>query len=414
MRHKLIPAVAFALGLVVAPSVMGVSSAPVTPGHYTVEPGETYRSIATKLGLNQTALACANATSSSCPSTTGQLATGRIIHLTAPVAPPSTSTSSTIAATTTTSSNSTTTSVAPSTTPPTSVAPTTTMDMPMPTTTSSTPPPTSTTQPPADGSFLEDFSVNGTEQLNMGLYRRDNVLIAQTQWQGDHNMSCGAPTTTRTILRTDGIAGDVYRCAAPGMDPHLMISEGDTSGYSIVWISPKQVFQNIKSVCIDINLNFGTLGYRQWPSIAVMPVAHTELTANVPAADAGAGVTIYPPATGFAVADIGSPNGATGKLQINGQRLDYPSVDAGSDNATRYPVCFTDNKNGTLTLKVTGPQADTGAVHAISYTRPGSFPSGDVKVVIQAHQYTATKAAGETGIPVTRNTWHADNVKVTV
>ena len=90
-----------------------------------------------------------------------------------------------------------------------------------------------------------------------------------------------------------------------------------------------------------------------------------------PASDAGTGVKIYPPATGFAVADIGSPNGATGKLQINGTRLDYPQIDAGADSGKRYPVCFTDNRNGTVTLKVTGPDKENGNIISPSFTRSG-------------------------------------------
>ena len=94
------------------------------------------------------------------------------------------------------------------------------------------------------------------------------------------------------------------------------------------------------------------------PSLAGRP---HRLTANVPAADAGKNVSIYPPATGFAVAEIGSPNGATGKLQINGSRLDFPEIDAKADSGTRYPMCFTDNRNGTVTFTVTGPDNGTSS-----------------------------------------------------
>jgi LysM domain len=395
------------------------SGAPVSAQHYTVVAGETYRSIAKAYGLSESALACANATTSTCPSVTSTLAAGRIIHLT-PLAgtpatpPPETAASTTAAPTTAASTTAAPTTAAPTTAAQTTAAPTTAASSTTTTMSMSMPMPTTTTAVPPVGGFVEDFTVNGTERLNMGLYRRDNTLIAQTQWQGDHNMACGAPTTTRTILRTDGLAGDVYRCAAPGMDPHLMVSEGDTSGYTIVWLSPQQTFTNVTSVCVDLNLNFGTLGYRQWPSIAVMPVGHTELTANIPAADAGKGVSIYPPATGFAVAEIGSPSGATGKLQINGTRLDFPEIDAKTDSGTRYPMCFTDNRNGTLTFEVTGPDKSSGSIINPSYTRSGSFPTGTVKVVLSFHGYTPLKAGGETGVPVAKNTWHVDNFKVTV
>ena len=421
MRRFWVPAL---LGIIGASALMlpgSSSGAPVSAEHYKVEAGQTYRSIAATYGLSESALACANATTSTCPSVTSTLAAGRMIHLTPPTGAPATPAPTTAAPTTAAPTTAAPTTAAPTTAAPTTAAPTTAAPTTAAPTTAApttaaptTAAPTTTAAPPPGGGFLEDFAVNGTQRLNMGLFRRDNVLVAQTQWQADHNMTCGSPSTTRTIHRTDGLAGDVYRCAAPGMDPHLMVSEGDTSGYTIVWLSPQQTFTNVKSVCVDMNLNFGTLGYRQWPSIAVMPVGHTELTANVPASDAGAQVAIYPPATGFAVADIGSPNGATGKLQINGTRLDYPQIDAGADSGTRYPVCFTDNRNGTVTLKVTGPDKENGNIISPSFTRSGSFPSGTVKVVLAFHGYTPLKAGGETGVPVTKNTWHVDNLKVTV
>lgn len=100
------------------------SGAPVAAQHYEVELNDTYRVIAAKLGVSEVALSCANRTSAtSCPSVTGLLGVGRIIHV--PATPPPTTTTTTVPATTTTVPPTTTTVPAATTT--TVPAPTTTV-----------------------------------------------------------------------------------------------------------------------------------------------------------------------------------------------------------------------------------------------------------------------------------------------
>jgi hypothetical protein len=130
----------------------------------------------------------------------------------------------------------------------------------------------------------------------------------------------------------------------------------------------------VSKVCWSVNMS--NLGTRQWWEVAVMPVGHTELVANVPASDAGAQVDLYPDPA-YDVASWSGVNGWAGKPAINGS-ADWQGVQSGTDLATRYPACFTDNKNGTLS-------------------------------VFKSHAYTPQKD----NPPLIGRTWHWDEIQVT-
>jgi hypothetical protein len=184
----------------------------------------------------------------------------------------------------------------------------------------------------------------------------------------------------------------------------MMTSMGDTSGYSVVWFSPNQVFNSISEVCWSVNLT--NLGTRQWWKVAVLSVNAPDIMSDVAASNL-TGLT----GPDRAVASYGGPSGWQGKLHIGDTRQDWPpGINAGSDKMTRYPACFRDNKNGTLTFTLTGPSAG-GAVTTNTFTTAGSFPSGPLKVVFQDHNYTPLKSDNQVGTPV-GFTWHWDNIVI--
>ena len=182
-----------------------------------------------------------------------------------------------------------------------------------------------------------------------------------------------------------------------------MTSVGDTSGYSVAWFSPKQTFASVRQVCWDVNLT--NLGNRQWWKVAVVSTSGPDIMSEVAASELS-GIE----GSDRAVASWGGVGGAQGKLRIGEDRMDYFDMLADNDKATRYPSCFTDNLDGTMTFTMTGPK-DGGAVATESFTVNGSFPSGPVKVVFQDHNYTPTKSDNGVGTPV-GFTWHWDNLIV--
>jgi hypothetical protein len=200
----------------------------------------------------------------------------------------------------------------------------------------------------------------------------------------------------------------------PTASGHLMTSMGDTSGYSIVWFSPNQVFSSVDSISFDVNLT--EQGNRKWWKVGVVSDAQYH-TVNHPCCN---------DAPGFLASDVTASNlpsnlatnnlfyaswagglsggcavsGPCGGLKIGNTGTGVFSP-ASSDKATRYPVTLTDNKNGTITFTVNG----------ISATRAGSFPACPCRVVIADHNYTPDKS--ERGGRVTNPyTWHWDNVVV--
>jgi hypothetical protein len=184
---------------------------------------------------------------------------------------------------------------------------------------------------------------------------------------------------------------------------------GAASGYSVVWFSPKAVFDSVSQVSFDVNLT--DLLARKWWKVAV--VSDTLFNSSY-----GAGWNGAVKVPGFMFADVGSSDldgnlagsdrlvatwsggasaGYPGCLKIGNTKTGTCVNPTPRDKATRHPVSFTDNHNGTVTFTVAG----------VSATGTGSFPACPCRVVFYDHNYTPDKD----GTPV-GHTWHWDNIIV--
>ena len=305
--------------------------------------------------------------------------------------------------------------------PPTTVPPTTTTTTTVPpTTTTTTAPPTTTTtttQPPVGGpQFAETFATAASlDRIGSWVYHRNVDLhefgaFSGGSWQGDHDLACGPPSTSRT-LSWDGTedqtvrrANSLYWC--PNATGHFMTSMGDVDGYSIVAVWPEQVFASVSSVWVDVTL--ADLGTRQWFKIGVVTDALFNSRPN------------DPDVPGFIVSDVGASDverplaftdrflaswsggvsaGYPGYLKLGDTTTQTQSNPTPGDKMTRHPVCVVDNGDGTVTFTVAG----------VSVTRSGAFPAGPVRVVLYQHSYTPSKSeSGSWG-----STFHWDNLIVT-
>ena len=302
----------------------------------------------------------------------------------------------TAAPTTTAAPGTTTATVAPTTTRVATTAATTTV---APTTTATTVAPT-TTLPPVtpSGGFVADFTGNtGLERFETGMYHRDDYMVAQTQWTGDHDLNCGDPSTQRTIQRS---APDesIYLCR-----DHLMTSVGDTSGYSISWFKPQPTFQGGTHTSVSWDVNVTDLGNRQWWEVSIVPVGAPFL-ATLDFAAIAADIPTYDDQS---IVVGKGPYGNDGNIYTAGVSRDplgwghvcgsgAADPEGCASKAIRRTFTITDNRNGTVTIDFLGQR----------YTYPGAFPS-QFQVYFKDHNYTPDKD----GVPV-GHTWHWDNIVV--
>jgi hypothetical protein len=261
------------------------------------------------------------------------------------------------------------------------------------------PPNPNPVSPPAGpGDFLETFTGNtGLNRFDTGVYHRDDFLVAQTTWAGDHDMNCGDPTTQRTIHRSNPSEA-FYLCR-----DHLMTSIGDTSGYSIAWFAPKQTFSAANTTQVSFDVNVTDLGARQWWEVSIVPVGAPFL-ATIDWVANTAGIDTYDPKS---VVVGNGPYGNDGNIVTQGvsrKPLGYGHVcgvgaadPQGCDSkAIRRTFTITDNRNGTITFDYLGGR----------YTYPGQFPDS-FRVYFKDHNYTPDKD----GVPA-GHTWHWDNISV--
>lgn len=246
--------------------------------------------------------------------------------------------------------------------------------------------------------FSEDFSGNGgLDRFRTGIYHRDENLVAETSWQGDHDQSCGAPTTSRTIRRDDPDAS-FYVCR-----DHLMTAVGDTAGYSTAFFTPTKSFADISSVSWSVNVT--DLGGRQWWEVAVLAADDPDLVAIDWLSPDPSGLPSYP---ADAVVMGNGPFGGDLRLTAGGETINptgFRSMCGSSgldpegcaSKMVRRPFTLTDNGNGTVSLEMFGE----------TYTVAGSFPDGDLKVVFKDHNYTPDKD----GVPI-GHTWHWDDIAI--
>lgn len=281
--------------------------------------------------------------------------------------------------------------------------------------------------------YSEDFeSADAMAGLTLGIYHRDDFVIAEESWPGDHVVTgpddeCSGPNESRLIERglPDGFNDDwSYRCV-PGGDlakAHVMTSIGDTSGYSIGSLSPRLSFESVVEVRWDVNVT--DLGIRQFPEVKLIPAAKFD-PMNLPCVPdlpcetddydvlGAVGASFF--AGRPAVATPEFPDGfrADGSsgilchLETDGFCFDdtiYEDDPASLEVTTRRTHFLRDNRDGTLTF---GLELADGSFHEL--TGPGAFPEGPVRVVFADHNYTPDKDLGPLG---ERYTWHWDNLTV--
>lgn len=244
------------------------------------------------------------------------------------------------------------------------------------------------------GQFVETFDGNtGFERFNHGVYHRDEFLVGQTQWNGDHDLNCGGPETQR-VIRRNAPEESFYLCK-----DHLMTSIGDTSGYSTGYFSPKESFTGVRSVSWDVNQT--DLGHRQWWEVSVVPASFNSGVARCPQCTASADLAStaglpVPPANGVVVKQghVVTVNSKTSNLTPWSDWCDIDREGCAS-KTIRRTFTLTDNANGTITLNA----------HNRTFTFNGSFPPGPVNVVFKDHNYTPDKDGKPVGY-----TWHWDNI----
>jgi hypothetical protein len=250
---------------------------------------------------------------------------------------------------------------------------------------------------------VETFTGNtGLDRFDMGIYHRDEFVMATTTWTGDHDLNCGTPDTQRTIRRSNP-SESFYTCR-----DHMMTSIGDTSGYSTGWFAPKQTFASATQVSWDVNVT--DLKARQWWEVSIVPATFNSGVPSCPQCSVvswlspdPAGLPGYP--KGSIVVGKG-PFGNDINVSTDGVNRNvaqYMSVcnfdpEGCKSKAIRRTFSITDNRNGTITVNYGGFK---------TYTVPGSFPAGGFNVVFKDHNYTPDKD----GVPV-GHTWHWDNIIV--
>jgi hypothetical protein len=206
-----------------------------------------------------------------------------------------------------------------------------------------------------------------------------------------------------------------WHCAPTGPDSgHVMVGI-NTSGYAITGFTPKQSFNNLRSVCWDQNLT--DLGGGKWFTVTIVPHATfiSHPNTNPRAAQEGEG----PFRLDYTLPEFDADN-APGDFNLQNQprwqfklfRNELRAFDrvsgtgdwgtsggfvAGGDRATRYRHCLTENAAGDVVLTQNGQSWNTGT----------SFPTGEVHVIFADDTYDADKHGG-TGL----YTWHVDNIEI--
>lgn len=304
----------------------------------------------------------------------------------------------------------------------------------------------------SDG-FFEDFSdPDSFARFEYGLFHRDDHLVVQEEWFGDHVVTgpddeCSLPEERRRIRRGDrdeGFNDDwIYRCAPMG-DPelaHLMTSIGDTSGYSIGAFTPAMSFVDVVEVRWSVNQT--DLGDRQFTEIAIIPTENFHFMRlpcqiGLPCGtDPGnvLGLNDDDTINHHEIGSIGTQWGGqrarvintieqpTGYVQAFGEPgyrcdgCDYsPGMRFGEAYGADDPALTSvrprlenylrDNGDGTVTW---GLVLSDGTVN--DFTVPGAFPSGPVRVVFKDHGYTPLKSEA-TLVPETTFTWHWDDIEI--
>ena len=274
---------------------------------------------------------------------------------------------------------------------------------------------TTSVAPPPPGAYFEDFaSPTDFDAFDRGWSGLDPSTFPDyvehiDEWNGDHDMSCGAPTTLR-LIHVDNKADHFWWCGPGGPDTgHVMIGI-NTTGYNIAWISPRQWFRDVSRVCWDQSLN--QVGGGKWAQVVLAARVDVEREQT----------RLGRLDLGFTGPGFQDPNGPTtgvhptaasggAKMFQGGFQFwrgaafttSMPSGYIHHEKATRFRHCMVDNGNGTVTLTQQRPSG------TVTHTGPGSFPNGDVRVVWQDDNYDPPKREHYDPNSLT---WHLDNFEI--
>jgi hypothetical protein len=227
-------------------------------------------------------------------------------------------------------------------------------------------------------------------------------------------MACDGPDTFRTVnggQRTGTDVGDMRYWCSPGAptNGHLMTSV-QTVEVAVLSFSPTRVFNNVRRVCFDINMN--NLGEGKWVNLFVIPNADVvRLGGRLDYSSGNASLDPGQPAIPPGGYNLVFLRGTTlGYSDNSGTiRFEWWGAHAGNMEPTagpRHPLCVEDLENGQLRYSIYRPETRTVGVR----TGPGSLPDGDVRVIWQDGSYNPDKH----GPPADGSlTWHYDNLTVT-
>ena len=274
------------------------------------------------------------------------------------------------------------------------------------------------TSAPSTTEFIETFDDPASiDRFDWQLHHGASFGQTLFAWAGDHDESCGGPTTTREIevvdrvvLYPDGL-GDpsqygnhVYWCAPKGVGSGHLMTSFATEGYAQVGFSPQAAFTGLWRICWDQNQT--DLGNRKWTQVVVVPeetfVANdrrldyvSPMLADGPGAGGvvpGDDVFLFEMNQGSTVVTVGT---------------DLRSEDfagfATTDKARRYTTCITDVGDGSVLIEL---ERETVTE---SRLLDGSLPDGPARVIFQDDSYNPPKAPS----PVDDGfTWHWDDIVI--
>lgn len=266
--------------------------------------------------------------------------------------------------------------------------------------------------------FREDFETDASmSRFEFSVHHPVIWAEPVRQWMGDHDLSCDAPPTTRTITlpgdrkpddgkHYDGEIGDVvYRCAPRGEGTGHLMTTFNTIGYAQVGFSPLAVFDGVSQVCWDQNMT--DLGIRKWTQLVVVPVEDFErndrrLDYVSPDLDEG------PASLGTPLPDdalLVEVRGGSSIVHSDDERDANYAGYKNADKKRRFTVCVSDIGEGLLEVEFEREDAVDRRVHA------GSFPLGPSRVIFQDDTYNAPKSPPELEVD-DPFTWHWDNISV--
>jgi hypothetical protein len=312
---------------------------------------------------------------------------------------------------------------------------------PCPTTTT----PLTTTMPPPSGSlFSEDFTGDSIADFtsrfdwsvaDLSLFERD-----LTPWQGHHNEMCDGPDTERQLVhgpRNDSTdpGAEFWLCGPGGpTTDHLMTSNGRNNVFGVTAFSPKQSF-TANRVCWDVNLTV-SFGRRRWWEVQILPEQYVRnaislvqmgVIDNHHSSERGTAYLAWGAGVGGTLQNRILPKDAllwdfTEELNHvwrgnepdpNSAGFDvsqhatvifdapYSTRFVTQDRATRPRHCWTDNGNGTMTIRQSRP----GLPDFVA-TVAGAFPR-PFRVIFADHNYDSGKDGS-----LDSQTFHWDNITI--